>query len=68
METSGIRVGSPAGTTRGFGIAEFEAIADMIADVLAGLAANGAGGNAAVEAAVRDRVTALCAQFPIYPR
>ena len=66
-KTSGIRVGSPAGTTRGFGIAEFSAIADMIADVLDGLAANGEGGNAAVEAAVNVRVRALCARFPIYP-
>jgi len=66
-KTSGIRVGSPAGTTRGFGVAEFSAIGDMIADVLDGLAANGAEGNAAVEAAVNVRVRALCARFPIYP-
>ena len=66
-KTSGIRVGSPAGTTRGFGQAEFAAIGDMIADVLDGLAANGADGNAAVEAAVNVRVRALCARFPIYP-
>ena len=66
-KTSGIRVGSPAGTTRGFGVAEFSAIGDMIADVLDGLAENGAEGNAAVEAAVNVRVRALCARFPIYP-
>ncbi len=66
-KTSGIRVGSPAGTTRGFGVAEFGAIGDMIADVLDGLAANGAEGNGAVEAAVNGRVRALCARFPIYP-
>jgi len=66
-KTSGIRVGSPAGTTRGFGVAEFGAIGDMIADVLDGLAANGEGGNHAVEAAVNVRVRALCARFPIYP-
>ncbi|MBB4630652.1 serine hydroxymethyltransferase [Sphingosinicella soli] len=66
-KTSGIRVGSPAGTTRGFGQAEFTAIADMIADVLDGLAANGAEGNAAVEADVRARVKVLCDRFPIYP-
>jgi glycine hydroxymethyltransferase len=66
-KTSGIRVGSPAGTTRGFGQAEFAAIGDMIADVLDGLAANGDDGNAAVEAAVNQRVRALCARFPIYP-
>ena len=66
-KTSGIRVGSPAGTTRGFGVAEFSAIADMIADVLDGLAANGAEGNHEVEAAVNARVRTLCARFPIYP-
>jgi glycine hydroxymethyltransferase len=66
-KTSGIRVGSPAGTTRGFGIAEFAAIGDMIADVLDGLAANGEAGNGAIEAAVNVRVRALCARFPIYP-
>ncbi|GGE20610.1 serine hydroxymethyltransferase 2 [Polymorphobacter glacialis] len=66
-KTSGIRVGSPAGTTRGFGQSEFAAIGDMIADVLDGLAANGEHGNAAVEAAVNVRVRALCARFPIYP-
>lgn len=65
-KTSGIRVGSPAGTTRGFGVAEFEAIGHMVADVLDGLAANGHEGNAKVEAEVRDRVQALTARFPIY--
>ena len=65
-KTSGIRVGSPAGTTRGFGKAEFEAIGHMVADVLDGLAANGATGNAAVEAAVRARVKQLTDRFPIY--
>jgi glycine hydroxymethyltransferase len=66
-KTSGIRVGSPAGTTRGFGPAEFAAIGDMIADVLDGLAANGPEGNGAVEAQVKERVRALCRRFPIYP-
>ncbi len=66
-KTSGIRVGSPAGTTRGFGQAEFAAIGDMIADVLDGLAANGEHGNEAVEQSVNLRVRALCARFPIYP-
>jgi glycine hydroxymethyltransferase len=65
-KTSGIRVGSPAGTTRGFGQAEFRLVGDMIADVLDGLAAHGADGNAAVEADVRARVKALTARFPIY--
>ncbi|MBV8686099.1 MAG: serine hydroxymethyltransferase [Alphaproteobacteria bacterium] len=66
VKTSGIRVGSPAGTTRGFGVAEFRDIADMIADVLEGLKANGHDGNGAVEAAVKVRVRELCARFPIY--
>ena len=66
IKTSGIRVGSPAGTTRGFGLKEFADIGDMIADVLDGLKANGAEGNAAAEAAVLARVEALCARFPIY--
>ncbi len=66
-KTSGIRVGSPAGTTRGFGIAEFSAIADMIADVLDGLAAHGVEANHEVEQGVNRRVRALCARFPIYP-
>jgi len=65
-KTSGIRVGSPAGTTRGFGIAEFRDIADMIADVLEGLRTKGEQGDPAVEAAVRVRVQALCERFPIY--
>jgi glycine hydroxymethyltransferase len=66
VKTSGIRVGSPAGTTRGFGTAEFRDIADMVADVLEGLRDNGEEGNAAVEAEVKGRVRALCARFPIY--
>jgi glycine hydroxymethyltransferase len=67
VKTSGIRVGSPAGTTRGFGVQEFRAIADMIADVLDGLRANGHEANAAVEAEVNARVRDLCRRFPIYP-
>jgi glycine hydroxymethyltransferase len=67
VRTSGIRVGSPAGTTRGFGPAEFRDIADMIVDVLENLAKNGVEGNAAVEADVKARVEALCDRFPIYP-
>ncbi|MGX0975567.1 glycine hydroxymethyltransferase [Roseovarius sp. MBR-51] len=65
--TSGIRLGSPAGTTRGFGEAEFRQIADWIIEVVDGLAANGAEGNAAVEAKVKAEVEALCKRFPIYP-
>ena len=67
VKTSGIRVGSPAGTTRGFGVKEFRDIADMIADVLEGLRQKGEGGDPAVEADVRARVRALCERFPIYP-
>jgi len=66
MKTSGIRVGSPAGTTRGFGTAEFEAIGDMIADVLDALKAKGEHGDPAVETNVRARVRTLCERFPIY--
>ena len=65
--TSGIRLGSPAGTTRGFGEAEFRQIADWIVEVVDGLAANGAEGNADVEAKVRGEVEALCERFPLYP-
>ena len=66
VKTSGIRVGSPAGTTRGFGPAEFREIGNMVADVLDGLRTKGEAGDAAVEAEVRNRVRALCARFPIY--
>ena len=66
MVTSGIRLGTPAGTSRGFGVAEFQYVADLIAEVLDGLAANGVEGNGAVEAAVAAKVTKLCADFPIY--
>ncbi len=66
--TSGIRMGTPAGTTRGFGEAEFRRIGEWIVEVVDGLAANGAEGNAGIEAAVRARVLELCARFPIYPR
>jgi glycine hydroxymethyltransferase len=65
--TSGIRLGTPAGTTRGFGEAEFRQIGAWIVEVLDGLARNGEEGNAAVEAAVKTRVAALCKAFPIYP-
>jgi glycine hydroxymethyltransferase len=64
--TSGVRLGTPAGTTRGFGVAEFEQIGRWIGEVVDGLAANGAEGNAAVEAKVREQVMALTARFPIY--
>ena len=64
--TSGLRLGTPAGTTRGFGEAEFREIADMIVEVVDGLAANGEEGNAEVEATVRARVETLADKFPIY--
>ncbi len=64
--TSGIRLGTPAGTTRGFGPVEFQRIADMIAEVLDSLIRN-PDNNADAEAAVREKVLALCGRFPIYP-
>jgi glycine hydroxymethyltransferase len=66
MVTSGIRLGSPAGTTRGFGVAEFQEIGRLITEVLEGLAQNGEEGNGAVEAAVKAKATALTDRFPIY--
>jgi glycine hydroxymethyltransferase len=65
--TSGIRLGTPAGTTRGFGPAEFREVGDMIADVVEGMRTNGPDGNTLVENAVAERAQALCARFPIYP-
>ena len=66
--TSGIRLGTPAGTTRGFREAEFVEIGNLIVEVLDGLkAANSDEGNAAVEAAVREKVVALTGRFPMYP-
>ena len=64
--TSGIRLGSPAGTTRGFGIAEFQQIGGMIIEVLDGLVANGDEGNGKVEASVKERAIELCERYPIY--
>jgi glycine hydroxymethyltransferase len=66
MVTSGIRLGTPAGTTRGFGEAEFRLIANLIVEVVDGLAANGEEQNGAVEVAVKAKVADLCAKFPIY--
>jgi len=64
--TSGIRLGAPAGTTRGFGEAEFREIGGLIAKVVDGLKRNGDEGDGQVEAHVRERVQALTARFPIY--
>jgi glycine hydroxymethyltransferase len=65
--TSGIRLGTPAATTRGFGEAEFREVGEMIDEVLTGLSGSNDGSNAMVEEAVGRRVQALCARFPIYP-
>ncbi|TCR60653.1 serine hydroxymethyltransferase [Bosea sp. BK604] len=66
MTTSGIRLGTPAATSRGFGVAEFKQVGELIAEVLDGLAANGEEGNAAVEQAVKAKAHALTSRFPIY--
>lgn len=66
MVTSGIRLGAPAGTTRGFGVAEFQQVGRMIAEVLDGLAQNGAEGNDPVESKVKAESIDLCKRFPIY--
>ena len=64
--TSGIRLGTPAGTTRGFGTAEFREIGKLIVEVIDGVGAKGEDGDSAVEASVRKRAMALCERFPIY--
>jgi glycine hydroxymethyltransferase len=64
--TSGIRLGTPVGTTRGFGIAEFRQVGELIADVLDTLSQKRADADAAVEAAVRAKVKQLISRFPIY--
>jgi glycine hydroxymethyltransferase len=68
MVTSGVRLGTPAGTTRGFGTAEFREIGKLIGEVLDGAAAANADGvNTAVETAVKAKVIDLCRRFPVYP-
>jgi glycine hydroxymethyltransferase len=64
--TSGVRLGTPAGTTRGFGVPEFQQIGRLIVTVLDGLAKNGDAGDAQIESRVRDEAIALCRAFPIY--
>jgi glycine hydroxymethyltransferase len=64
--TSGIRIGSPAGTTRGFGVAEFRTIGRLAARVLDGLAAHGEEANAKIEAEAKAEAIALCRRFPVY--
>ncbi|MFT8371526.1 MAG: serine hydroxymethyltransferase, partial [Acetobacter sp.] len=66
--TSGVRLGSPAATARGFREAEFRQVGEMIDEVLTALAASGGEGDTVVENAVHERVKALCARFPIYTR
>jgi glycine hydroxymethyltransferase len=64
--TSGIRLGSPAGTTRGFGQAEFRQVGRMITEVLDGLVSNGDSGNGQVEERVKREAIDLCERYPIY--
>ena len=66
MITSGIRLGSPAATSRGFGVDEFRLVGELIVETLDGLAKNGESGNSAVEESVKTRVHALTKRFPIY--
>jgi glycine hydroxymethyltransferase len=66
MITSGIRLGTPAATSRGFGVAEFKRVGELIVETLDGLAKNGEENNGAVEASVKDRVHDLTRRFPIY--
>ena len=64
--TSGVRLGTPAGTTRGFGIAEFRQVGDLISELLDALSQKGAEEDAAAEASVREKVSRLVGRFPIY--
>ena len=66
MVTSGIRLGSPAGTTRGFGVSEFRGVGEMILEVLDGVVANGADSNSEIESGVKAKVIELCARYPVY--
>ena len=64
--TSGIRLGTPAGTTRGFGATEFREVGKLIVEIVEAVAKNGEAGDASVEASVAARVHDLCRRFPIY--
>ena len=64
--TSGLRIGTPAGTTRGFGEHEFEDIAEMIGDIIDGFKLSN-GDNTVIETVVREKVLEMCRSFPIYP-
>jgi glycine hydroxymethyltransferase len=64
--TSGVRLGTPAATSRGFGVAEFKSVGEMIVETLDGLAAHGDAGNSETEARIRARVSDLTRRFPIY--
>ncbi len=64
--TSGVRLGSPAATSRGFGVAEFRQVGEMIGDVMDGLAANGPEGDGQIESCILGEVRELCRRFPIY--
>jgi glycine hydroxymethyltransferase len=66
MVTSGVRLGTPAGTTRGFGVAEFKEIGEMISEVLDVLSQKNSDEDALVESAVREKVARLVGRFPIY--
>ena len=64
--TSGIRLGSPAGTSRGFGVSEFRRIGEIIGDVIDGLAENGEQNNSKIERKAKSEVLSLCQSFPLY--
>ncbi|MBK9585159.1 MAG: serine hydroxymethyltransferase [Alphaproteobacteria bacterium] len=68
MVTSGVRLGTPAATSRGFGKAEWKQVGEMIIEVLNGLKQNGPEKNESVEKSVSKKVETLCAKFPIYPK
>ncbi len=68
MVTSGVRLGTPAATSRGLGKAEWKQVGEMIIEVLNGLKQNGPEKNESVEKSVSKKVETLCAKFPIYPK